>query len=238
MFIIQNNWLTPDPEHDIFDFHLPGYPVVPGAISAGLLHQAYCEQFNRADSVVDIFFHHPITADVSFKILIDFSASELIGSNGKALVKLTPVKLVKKPDLPVLEIKNKITSRLKRAPELLFHHEFVCDDALVQCLIHYENLLMDRPYLFSLKYANYFVVLETMGNLAMELCGTKDQEEIFVFHSFKGVWFDWSRCSGELNITTYARRIGNSMIQWSSQIKNKNKELVGYVSKGLNVKMS
>src|SRR3989338_3558672 len=234
MFILKDNWLTPDSTHVIFDFHLPGYPVVPGAISAGRIHQTYCEEFNNADSDIDIVFQQPITSDARLKLSISSNLSELIDSNGKTSVRLLPTTSIKKPNIILLSNFKKLASRITRPPELIFHHEFISNENLAECSIHYENLLLSRPYLSSLKYASYFIVLETMGNLAMELCAINTQE-VFLFHSFKGVWFDWLSITGEITITTSARRINTRIIQWSSQVKNKNHELVGYVNMGLNI---
>lgn len=136
--------------------------------------------------------------------------------------------------LLILPSIKKCASKIARPSELIFHDELSIHENLAECTIHYENLLKSRQYLSSLRYKNYFICLETMGNLAMELCLPKVQE-VFVFHSFKGVWFDWQNITGELTITTSARRINTRLIQWSSQIKNKNQELIGYVNTGLNV---
>ena len=134
----------------------------------------------------------------------------------------------------IISHRKKLFSKIKRPPELIFHHEFYYDENRAECNFHYENLLLSRSYLAMLKFPNYFVVLETMGNLAMELCANSDQE-IFLFHSFKGVIFDWPKITGELTIITEARRINTKIIQWSSQIKTQNQEVVGYVKQGLNV---
>lgn len=235
MFILKDNWLRPAAEHFIFDFHLPGYPVVPGAISAGLLHQSYCAQLNFDNtSDVDIFFQKPLRKDTRFKVVITPHLSELIDFDDNTLVKLCPTKKATLPDLRISPKIKTNPSKIIRPPELIFHRELSVYEKIAQCTLHYEDLLISHPYLSSLAHKNYFVCLETMGNLAMELFVT-GAEEVFVFHSFKGVWFDWQELCGELTISTSARRINSRLIQWSSQIINRNQKLIGYVSAGLNV---
>ncbi|HVT63068.1 MAG TPA: hypothetical protein VHD33_06260, partial [Legionellaceae bacterium] len=223
MFIIENKWFRPNPTHAIFDFHLPGYPVIPGAISAGFIHQAHREQYSQ-NTAVDILLQRPITKYTQFKLSIQSNLSQLSDINANPLVTLRPTNNPKQPH--ILQISNikKSASRIKRPSELIFHNEFFYYENIAECIIHYENILATRSYLSSLMHKNYFICLETMGNLAMELCLSTPQE-VFLFHSFKDVWFNWQKISGELIITTLARRLNSKLIQWSAQIKNKNKVL-------------
>lgn len=234
MFVSTGNWFTPDSANVIFDFHLPGYPVVPGAITAGFIHQVYCAQLQDAGAVVDILFQQPIMKDTMFELSMGANAFEFIDSQGKTLVRLLPTTCVEKPNIQTLSKVNKITSRIVRPSELLFHQALVCNENIAECVIHYDNIVMTRPYLSTFKYEHYFILLETMGNLAMELC-VRHPQEVFLFHSFKGMWFDWPQLTGELTVTTSAKRINSRIIKWSSQIKNKSEVLVGYVHTGLNV---
>lgn len=234
MFIMQDNWLTLEPDHFIFEFHLPEYPVVPGAISAGLMHHTYGEHFDSVTTDVDILFLKPITHDKKLKLSIHTHLSELLDSNDSLFVKLCPTKKIIPSETSPLAQTKKTTSTIIRPPELIFHYELSIHDNRAECTLDYEHLLISRPYLSALQYKNYFICLETMGNLAMELCAPNVME-LFVFHSFKGVWFDWRKMTKTVTVTTFARRINAKLIQWSSHIINENQELLGYVNKGLNV---
>ena len=73
-----------------------------------------------------------------------------------------------------------------------------------------------------------------MANLAMELYDF-DTTKRCLLYSLKGLWFDWSQVCGNSHVITFTRRINSEIFQWSSQILNNKKKIIGYVNTGLSV---
>ena len=61
MFIVDDiKKILIDAHSSIFDFHFPDNPIVPGALSAALLHQIYYKQHESSYYDVNILFEQPI----------------------------------------------------------------------------------------------------------------------------------------------------------------------------------
>jgi hypothetical protein len=234
MFTLINNYYKPKKDSAIFDFHFPNRSLVPGALSAGLLHQSHILGANCPGQYVDIIFLKPITEADQFTLSLAAKKSEIKLDNKLCAVRLNESKYQCPIDIIPLCNQCTVDSSIHRPPELIFHHAVSIQDDICQCVIHIDDLIHQRPFLYTLTYAAYFVVLETMGNLAMQSLTIPD-DQLYVFHSFKGLYFDLSKISGELTITTQSKRVNGKIIKWSSHAVDKKQTVVASVQAGINV---
>lgn len=235
MFVVNGDKVEVDSQSPVFDFHFPGNPIVPGALTAALMHHDYCRKNSEMIRDVDILFKKPISKQDVLTLYADKNKFCLLGKDNCERVVMHLCNSNDKPTRKNLILTSKKRSSLvHRSKELKFHDHCFIGDKVASCTINLDSIIKNRPYLHNQFGSKYFVVLETMANLAVELNAFENSETCLLY-SIKGLWFDWTKTYGKLNVVTFSHRINNKILGWSSQLLNEKNNIVGYVKNGLSV---
>ena len=228
MFFLRNNQPLFDMDNPILDWHFPNNPILPGAIQC---------------SIVSLYSKNKeIQFDVKFRKMVDgraIAGIELVyGEDGIQLIDRLNDNLYTeftyklnntKGTLVDSIITNWVPQGCDRNRDLIYHEYIFEIGQQVHTTLDLSLLCESRKLSGSVPEL-VFIMIETMGNLALE----KSKFSDLIFYKFDDVFMDLSKISSNIRIVTKIIH-QSSILTWCSEAYNVNNELVVKIGKATSV---